>query len=437
MLWVIVLLSGIFLFVNRCAPKDWTENRFPIARFSADPVRGDIPLEVIFDASASNDPDGIITLYDWDFGDGATGTGEVVSHIFYKEGQYSVILTVTDNGGAEAHISKTIAVDLPDALKLLRSVKFWAYQIQQIDWPGAVDDLIGSKYDMLAVEPTRTDWSEGPNSFDTKGMVAGIKDSKAHNNFHRKLVFAYIDIGEAEDWRWYWTWSKDWRPGEPFPGDWPDFIVAPDPDGWEGNYPVAYWDKGWKDIVLYGEHTPGHDRRDYVSILDEVIKDGFDGVYLDWVEAYDDESVRRAARRAGVNPEEEMIRFISEIRDYGRESNPHFLVIQQNAADLSDGRPELFDYVDAIAQEHLWYRGIATDDWDDVDGCDIPTPADWTVDYLLHLSRYQNAGLPVFCCEYALKYASRAYQKAAGHGFIGYCTRVSLSRLTTTPPPGY
>lgn len=433
---MLALVWGVVCLLNYCTPGGGVVNQVPLARFSAQPTSGHVPLEVTFDASASADPDGTISGYHWDFADGATGSGRLVSHIYNDEGEYTVSLTVTDNDGAQSQAAAVIVVDMPDGLTLLKDVRFWAYQIQQIDREGAVDKLIHSKYDMLVLEPTRTDWSEGPNPFDTRAMVAGIKESKGHNN-HRKLAIAYIDIGEAEDWRWYWTWSKDWQPGDPFPFDWPDFIVAADPDGWAGNYPVAYWNARWKDIVIYGKNTPSHARRDYVSVLDEVVKDGFDGVYLDWVEAYDENSVRRAARRAGVNPEQEMIRFIAEIRDYGRQHNPGFIVIQQNAAALCEGRPELFNQVDAIAQEHIWYRGFATDDWQDPDGTDIPTPADWTAHYLFYLNSFKEADLPVFCCEYALDFATRAYNKAADHDFIGYCTRVSLARLSTTPPPGY
>ena len=48
-----------------------------------------------------------------------------------------------------------------------------------------------------------------------------------------------------------------------------------------------------------------------------------------------------------------------------------------------------------------------------------------------------GAGLPVFDCEYALNYASTAYANSLDRGYVPYATRRSLSRLTTTPPPGY
>jgi hypothetical protein len=127
----------------------------------------------------------------------------------------------------------------------LADVAYWAYQIQDINAPGAVDSLVASHYDMLVIEPTRTDWSSDDKNFDTRGMVTRLKNSQASDGTHRKLIIAYVDIGEAEDWRWYWTWSKDWDcTGDP-PAAWPDYILACDPDGWTGNYPVAYWDPLW------------------------------------------------------------------------------------------------------------------------------------------------------------------------------------------------
>jgi hypothetical protein len=59
------------------------------------PKDGDI---VTFDASDSSDFDGTISRYDWDFGDGNTGTGALVTHS-YSTGRYTITLTVTDNDG--------------------------------------------------------------------------------------------------------------------------------------------------------------------------------------------------------------------------------------------------------------------------------------------------------------------------------------------------
>ena len=55
------------------------------------------PLIITFDASSSSDPDGTVERYKWDFGDGNTATGMIVSHTYSSAGKYNVTLTVTDN----------------------------------------------------------------------------------------------------------------------------------------------------------------------------------------------------------------------------------------------------------------------------------------------------------------------------------------------------
>lgn len=316
----------------------------------------------------------------------------------------------------------------------LSEVQYWAYQIQGINEPGVIDTLAASSYDMLVIEPTRTDWSSSDKFFDTKTAVSQLKSSLASDDTHRKLVIAYIDIGEAEDWRWYWTWSTGWDCSGAKPTDWPDYILTCDPDGWTGNYPVAYWEDAWKDIIIYGQNTGTHADRDYTSVIDEVINDGFDGIYLDWVEAFEDTTVAAAAQGQSLDPAEEMIDFIAEMQAYGQARNPNFLIIQQNAAALANGRSHLFNVIDAIAQEAIWFDGDATDDWHDSNGYDYVNDASLTNYYLTHLANYTNANVPVFACEYALNHADEAYAKAASHGFVPYVTRRALSQLTTTPP---
>ncbi len=69
-----------------------------------------------FDGSASNDPDGNIVAYEWDFGDGGTGTGATPVHSFAWPGSYTVILKITDDSTTRtSRASDTMSVVVTDA----------------------------------------------------------------------------------------------------------------------------------------------------------------------------------------------------------------------------------------------------------------------------------------------------------------------------------
>lgn len=77
-------------------------NAFPTARMTAAPTFGPPPLTVRLNGSTSSDPDGVLTSYVWNFGDGASGSGAAVEHTYTTAGTYAVTLTVTDDAGTSA-----------------------------------------------------------------------------------------------------------------------------------------------------------------------------------------------------------------------------------------------------------------------------------------------------------------------------------------------
>ncbi len=83
-----------------CGPQPVGNGDTPMAAVTYSPVRGEVPLYVTFDASLSNVPGGTIRDYVWDFGDGATGSGQRVAHWYRgEEKMYLVTLTVTSDAG--------------------------------------------------------------------------------------------------------------------------------------------------------------------------------------------------------------------------------------------------------------------------------------------------------------------------------------------------
>lgn len=221
----------------------------------------------------------------------------------------------------------------------------WFYHLGFEPSNTILQQMVDSSYDMIVMEPIFTDVEN--TSFDIQGHLNNL-----HNAPHPKLTVAYIDIGQAEDWRTYW--QTGWGIGNP------SWIVANDPDGWVGNYPVAYWNSQWKDIWL--NPTTGY--------LKKIIDAGFDGIYLDWIEAYSDDNVITAAYDDGVNPQVEMITFIQEMRTLTQSLSPGFIIIGQNAAELVED-DSYVAVIDAIAQEQTWFDGSSSN----VPPGDCPLPA--------------------------------------------------------------
>ncbi|HSE41989.1 MAG TPA: PKD domain-containing protein [Acidobacteriota bacterium] len=87
-----------------------TNNRAPIAKFAITPASGAENTLFTVDATDSDDPDGQISKYAWDFGDGSSGTGRIADHKYGKEGTFEITLSVTDNDGAISAIRKEIQV---------------------------------------------------------------------------------------------------------------------------------------------------------------------------------------------------------------------------------------------------------------------------------------------------------------------------------------
>lgn len=91
--------------VNATAP-----NRRPVAAARASVTAGAAPLDVIFYADGSYDPDGFIGNIYWTFGDGWDYWGSPAYHTFSSAGTFTVTLTVFDSGGATGSNTLKITV---------------------------------------------------------------------------------------------------------------------------------------------------------------------------------------------------------------------------------------------------------------------------------------------------------------------------------------
>jgi hypothetical protein len=85
-------------------------NAMPSADFTVAPETLRAGKEVRFDARGSKDSDGKVVRWQWEFGDGGEAEGVTASHTYSEPGEFSVALTVTDDGGRPATATKTLKV---------------------------------------------------------------------------------------------------------------------------------------------------------------------------------------------------------------------------------------------------------------------------------------------------------------------------------------
>ncbi|SRR6056297_1816211 len=103
----------------------------------------------------------------------------------------------------------------------------------------------------------------------TSSEVSALKKKRSGE---RRLVLSYMSIGEAEDYRYYWkdSWKKT-----------PPPFLERENLRWRGNYKVRYWMDQWQRVICGSEDGSGFES----SYLGRVMNAGFDGVYLDILDA--------------------------------------------------------------------------------------------------------------------------------------------------------
>jgi len=90
----------------------------PTARITVGPTAGNAPLRVTASAALSRAAEGTLTLYAWEFGDGASATGETVTYTYEADANTNFVLTltVTDDHGRSSSSSAVISVYVPETV---------------------------------------------------------------------------------------------------------------------------------------------------------------------------------------------------------------------------------------------------------------------------------------------------------------------------------
>lgn len=143
----------------------------------------------------------------------------------------------------------------------LSEAKNFLYLINPSEYPNKdtfIQSLSETNYDLILIDLF----------FNQQLNRDDISSLKTKANGGSRLIICYMSIGEAEDYRYYWQSEWDTNP--------PSWLKNENPD-WQGNYKVCYWNETWQNIIF------GNDE----SYLDRILETGFDGVYLDIIDAYE------------------------------------------------------------------------------------------------------------------------------------------------------
>jgi cysteinyl-tRNA synthetase len=234
--------------------------------------------------------------------------------------------------------------------------------------------------------------------YSADGSAAGAFTAQQINALRQttcqRRVVAYLSIGEAESYRWYW--HSGWQTGNP---GW----LGPIDPNWTGNYWVNYWDPAWQQLIY--------------RYLDKIIAADFDGVYLDRIDAYQESYA--------TGHEDDMVQFVSTLAQYARSHSPlgsDFGIIVQNAEGLGAKHPDYVRLVTGIGREEVYVRAT-----------NKPTSAAarTRMEQSLDLFRQNSQGHLVLTVDYANQpdLVSAAYQQSQAKGYVPYVTTVKLNRL--------
>ena len=208
-------------------------------------------------------------------------------------------------------------------------VQSWGYQLQNVN----LDEVKNASYDVMVMDYSKE--GDDASKF-TRNEIATLQASG-------KIVLAYLSIGEAEDYRFYWR--EKWNSKKPA------FLEEENPD-WAGNYKVKYWYKAWWNKALQ-------------PYLDKIMEAGFDGVYLDIIDGYYYFGEKEDKMRTRAN---QMVKLVEKIADYTRtEYGEEFIVSPQNGLGILDDASKKYKNrylraIDAVGVESLYYNVYSQED---------------------------------------------------------------------------
>lgn len=261
----------------------------------------------------------------------------------------------------------------------------WIYQLQE--YPGGgLDELARAPQRLAVIDLARDAGSE----YFRPDEIAALRASG-------KSVLAYFEIGSIEQFRPEYS---------PLQARDPDLILNQWPD-WPGEYFVRYWEPRWWDRVVRPR-------------VDQALRAGFDGAYLDTPLAYEELDLSAVPGHNRDSLARTMVELIARISRYAKSRDADFQIVPQNSPELRR-YPGYTDAIDGIGMEELFFR--ATDD---------PCTEEYCAENIANTRALRDDGKFVLAVDYATRpdHVQTACNRYREEGFAGYVGVRALDRIS-------
>jgi PKD repeat protein len=252
-----------------------TGNINPVAVSQVTPQMGPAPLSVDFGSTGSNDPDGFLVKYEWDFGDGVfhdyTSTSGTASRVYSAAGTHAAVLRVTDDNGAVGTSAVEILVSGSTG-----SLSGWA--VHRID--GMYSSGQGTEYEtnrisarVIGGQPAVAFISEGEGIKYARALTSapqGESDWQVHvvrqTSFNVDLNSgpSLLEVNGRPALSWFEGWKTNYAvantPTPASASDWNIYTVDGNPPGgdWVGIYSSMALVNGKPAIACGGNPDNGN-----------------------------------------------------------------------------------------------------------------------------------------------------------------------------------